>query len=140
MGDMQLQNTSMVLVMVSKLGCDISVGLVMGPKVFCAANPARNMYICISEFLILFHPTPVCERGGSQFQGRQTVHKETFDNNFRAWLGLDTLETPGTHPPIAKYGTKKQLAKHLSSLDWIKYYMTILGELKQESGLRAQRK
>ena len=104
MGDMQLQ-------MFSDLVCDISTGLVMGSKVVCEADLGGNMYLHISEFLILFHPTPVHERGGSKFQGRQEANKDAFDNNFRAWLGLDTLKTSGTHPPIAKYGTKKQLAK-----------------------------
>ena len=98
--------------MFPKLACDISMGSATGSKLICEANLARNMYVHICEFLILFHPTPTCERGGSQqFQGRQTVCKEAFDNSFRAWLELDTLETFGTPPPIAKYGTKKQLAK-----------------------------
>ena len=52
-----------------------------------------------------------CERGGSKFQGRQKTSKGAFNNDFRAWLGLGTLEILVTHPPIAKYGTKKQLAK-----------------------------
>ena len=111
------------------------MGSAMGFKVVCEADPGGNMYLHISEFLILFHPTPVHKKGGSKFQGRQEASKDAFDNDFRAWLRLDTLETfgahihqllsmaqrsnwsndlahqIGTHPPITKYGTKKQLAK-----------------------------
>ena len=121
-------NTSMDSEMGSKMGCDISMGSTMDSKLGCDAemssmigsktscdnlDPSRNMFIHISEFLILFHPAPVHERGGSKFQGRKKASKDAFNNNFRAWLGLGILETLGTHPAtIAKYyGTKKQLAK-----------------------------
>ena len=116
-----------MLVLDSELGCDVSMGPVigselgcvvemspmMGPETSCdALDLAGNMFISISKFLILFHPPPVCKRGaGSKFQGRQRVYKVAFDNNFRAWLGVLTLETFNIHPLIVKYGTRKQLAK-----------------------------
>ena len=123
--------------MVPKIGCNMPMASVMSSETNCdTLDPAGNILVHISEFLILFHPPPVCKRGRSKFQGRQKASKDAFNNNFRVWLGLGTLETLGTHPPIAKYGTKKQLAKWSGSLDWIKLYMNVLNDLKQDCALK----
>jgi hypothetical protein len=79
------------------------------------------LFICVFEFLILFHPAPIQERGGSKFQRRQQAY--------------DTSEIP-THPPVVEYGTRKQLTKRSGSSDWIKHYMNILDELKLDCTLK----
>ena len=80
-------------------------------------------------------PAPICERGGPKFQGRQRVSKDAF--NFQTWFGLGTLETLGTHPPFVRFGTRKQLMKHLGLSDWLKFYLTIL-DIRDEVHLQAQ--
>ena len=79
------------------------------------------LFICVFEFLILFHPAPIQERGGPKFQKRQPAY--------------DKSAIP-TYPPVVKYGTRKQLTKRSVSSDWIKHYMIILDELKLDCTLK----
>ena len=53
----------------------------------------------------------VHERGRSKFEGHQKVRHNDLLSNFSKWTGLDPSGTFDLHPPIVRYGARKQLTR-----------------------------
>ena len=95
-------------------------------------DSARDEIIHIFPILLLCMPP--------KLKGREKQTRDEFSHHFSEWTGLKPLETIGIHPPIARYDTRKWLMKHPGLSDWIKFYLTILNDLKCDCALKGTKK